>query len=114
MAILLDIDSITPGTNKVANAIYFGAALVQDPNSNHSKGKPSKFRVVIALATSSVVEYTADDASRWIELNGGTELGANKGYTFDIPIRSTDSFNLRNKTTSVVNRCIVDEVREEA
>ena len=51
----------------------------------------------IAIGTASVVQYTLDGGTNWINLNGGYELGAGiDGYTFTIPVLKGDRFNLRH------------------
>ncbi len=53
----------------------------------------------IAIGTASVVQYTLDGGTNWINLNKGENLLVGSGYTFSIPITKDDAFNLRHTNT---------------
>jgi hypothetical protein len=48
----------------------------------------------IAIGTASVVQYTLDGGTNWINLNNGENLVAGSGYTFMIQVMKGDAFNL--------------------
>jgi hypothetical protein len=74
---------------KAANAPWF------DPDITNLKDSWDLV-IHIAIGTASVVQYTLDGGTNWINLNGGDELGAGNGYTFTIPVLKGDRFNLRH------------------
>jgi hypothetical protein len=78
---------------KAANAPWF--------DSDITNLKDSWDLVIhIAIGTTSVVQYTLDGGTNWINLNKGENLVAGSDYTFIIPIMKDDAFNLRHTNTA--------------
>ena len=78
---------------KAANAPWFDSDIT---NLNDSWN----LVIHIAIETASVVQYTLDGGTKWINLNKGENLVAGSGYTFNIPIMKDDAFNLRHINTA--------------
>ena len=78
---------------KAANAPWFDSDIT---NLNDSWN----LVIHIAIETASVVQYTLDGGTKWINLNKGENLVAGSGYTFNIPIMKDDAFNLRHTNTA--------------
>jgi hypothetical protein len=78
---------------KAANAPWFDSDIT---NLNDSWN----LVIHIAVGTASVVQYTLDGGTNWINLNKGENLVAGSGYTFSIPIMKDDAFNLRHTNTA--------------
>ena len=54
----------------------------------------------ITIGTASVVQYTLDGGTKWINLNNGENLVAGSGYTFIMQLMKDDAFNLRHTNTT--------------
>jgi len=54
----------------------------------------------IAIGTASVVQYTLDGGTTWINLNKGENLVAGRSYTFIMQVLKGDAFNLRHTNTA--------------
>ena len=84
-------------------------------SSDLKRNQTTKFRVNIALDTSVVIEITKDSGTTWVTLNGGVALVLDSEYTFDIPIRTGDLFNIRIPTGggATVHWCRIDRINTE-
>lgn len=114
MPVLYDVDEVAPDTPKAVDVAFFGTALQHDNTINVSQGKPSSLRLHIAQTVATILEYTVDNGTHWIEINDGDAIPANVGKVFLIPIKPTSQVNLRNKTTSTIIICEIDEIRENS
>jgi hypothetical protein len=54
----------------------------------------------ITIGTASVVQYTLDGGTKWINLNNGENLVAGSDYTFIMQVMKGDAFNLRHTNTA--------------
>ncbi len=74
-----------------------------------------KFRCNIAVDTDSVVEYTIDSGSNWLQLNAGDALLAKCSYGFDIYVRAGDQLNFRSPTAGSRNLLLgrLDSIKDE-
>ncbi len=78
---------------KAANAPWF--------DSDITNLKDSWDLVIhIAIGTTSVVQYTLDGGTNWIDLNKGENLVAGSDYTFIMQVMKDDAFNLRHTNTA--------------
>ena len=96
---------------KAQNAEWFSSDITRTGGPQFS----SKYRVSLAIDAEKTVEITLNSGTNWIKLNGGTALTANCAYIFDIPVRASDTFNVRipDSSGATVVYCRVDEVFSE-
>ncbi len=78
---------------KAANAPWFDSDIT---NLNDSWD----LVIHITIGTASVVQYTLDGGTKWINLNNGENLVAGSGYTFIMQVMKDDAFNLRHINTT--------------
>jgi hypothetical protein len=78
---------------KAANAPWFDSDIT---NLNDSEN----LVIHIAIGTASVVQYTLDGGTNWINLNKGENFVAGSGYTFVMQVMKGDTFNLRHINTA--------------
>jgi len=78
---------------KAANAPWFDSDIT---NLNDSWN----LVIHITIGTTSVVQYTLDGGTNWINLNNGENLVAGSGYTFVMQVMKDDAFNLRHTNTA--------------
>lgn len=92
---------------KAANAEWFAADLT----ANIETDIAIVFEIQVSVSVAVVVEVTFDSGSNWTALNNGTAIGADKLHTFDVKLRSTDTFNMRTPTAggATVDVCTVDQ-----
>ncbi len=114
MPVLNRIDSVNQGVEKIVDAVFFENSIQQDPDVKVSPTRPSSLRLHIAETVTTKLEYTVDDGTTWIKINDDDAIVAGVGKVFLIPIRDDSLFNLRNKTTSTIIVCEVDEIRENS
>lgn len=114
MPVLNRIDKVNQGVEKAVDVIFFATSIQQDPDVKVSPTRPSSLRLHIAQTGITKIEYTVDDGTTWIKLNDGDDILSAVGKVFLIPIRDDSLFNLRNKSTSTIIVCEVDEIRENS
>jgi len=78
---------------KAANAPWFNSDIT---NLNDSED----LVIHITIGTASIVQYTLDGGTNWINLNNGENLVAGSGYTFVMQVMKDDAFNLRHINTA--------------
>jgi len=78
---------------KAENVEWFSADLATEATSEQFSA--SKFRIHLAINSAVKVAITLDSGTKWVYLNQGTALTADSAYVFDIPVRKTDTFNMR-------------------
>lgn len=92
--------------SKAINTDWF-AADISPTNS------PAIMRIMIRLATTSVVSIYLDDGATTdlqLDLNGGVALTANSVYIFDILVLSGQSFNIQHATGTQNTFCSIAEI----
>ncbi len=74
-----------------------------------------KFRCNIAVDTDSIVEYTIDSGTNWLQLNAGDVLLANCSYGFDIYVRAGDQINFRSPSAGSRDLLLgrLDSIKDE-
>lgn len=84
--------------------------FTQDIGPSH-RNRGSKFTLLMAVPTSTVVEVDIDDGTteKTATLNGGTALTADAWYVFHITVPWGYTFNIQHKTGTQNVACIVDE-----
>ena len=97
---------------KAQNAEWFASDIATGADQTLYS---SKYRIFVSINAAKVVEVTVDSGTTWVSVNGGVALVAGACYTFDIPTRSGDTFNMRIPTSggATVNVCRVDEIFSE-
>ncbi len=77
--------------------------------------KVAKFRIIVSCSAAVVVDVTLDSGSNWTALNSGKVVGIDQLFTFDVPVRNGDTFNMRTPTAGgcTVDICRVDTVTGE-
>ncbi|HEV3433284.1 MAG TPA: hypothetical protein VG098_04765 [Nitrososphaera sp.] len=78
---------------KAANAPWFDSDITNLKDSWN-------LVIHIAIGTTSVVQYTLDGGTNWINLNNGENLVARRDYTFIMQVVKDDAFNLRHTNTA--------------
>lgn len=101
---------VTPATEKASATDFFASDLTVSVTQ-------SLIRVSVALGSAGTFGYllTSGVASTTtILFNGGSDLAANSEYTFEFPVRRSDTINFQHQigaSTSIV-KCQVDEIFE--
>ena len=98
---------------KAQDAEWFSADLTSEATSEQFSA--SKFRIHLAINSAVKAMITLDSGTTWVYLNQGTALTADSAYVFDIPVRKTDTFNMKTDDSAgtTVHYCRISEVSME-